>query len=149
MTDYQAEAKQLLLSSRAQLRELVKSSPDLADDANLYPFGGSFSVAGIFYLQLFSVTPMEFTNGAKLSYRGEGGGAVFGGGVFAGGGIFTVDPATLVGKEVAFLVAAGPGVPAPLAITWILNFVPIGNFLGGGISAFAGAGGGSGKFERR
>lgn len=113
-----------------------------------YPFGGTFSVAAGGYAQLSTVKPMEFTSGVKLTYFGKGGGLVFGGGVFAGGGLFTVDPDTLDHAEISFLLAGTPGVGGGLSVTWFRGWTPIGNGSFLGLSAFIGAGGGNGQFQR-
>jgi hypothetical protein len=112
-----------------------------------YPFGGSFSVTGIGYIEVKSAPQLEFTNGVQLTFKGAGGGLAIGGGVFAGAGLFNVDPTTLPEKEITFAVAAGPGVPAPISITWLHNGKLIGTFSGLGFSAFTGAGGGKGSFK--
>jgi hypothetical protein len=142
---YQAIAHQELINMQAQL---AAAGGKELEPKNPYLFGASFSIAGIAYIQVSSVTPMEFTNGFKLKFFGEGGGAAFGGGVFAGAGVLDVDPATLVNRDVTFAVAATPGVPAGLGVTFFLNHSPIGYFHGVGISAFIGFGGGAGKFTR-
>ncbi|NOQ70919.1 MAG: hypothetical protein GQ574_02895 [Crocinitomix sp.] len=139
---YQEMAKQELIS----LQE--KSGTSDSESATLYPYGGTFTVAGAIYLALNSVTPMEFTNGVQLTFKGDGFGFVFGGGVFAGAGIFNMDPTTLPGKDVTFTLAAGPGIASPLLINWYYNDRPIGSFAGPGASAFGGAGGGKGRFMR-
>ncbi|MFT5821581.1 MAG: hypothetical protein ACI8ZM_002834 [Crocinitomix sp.] len=142
---YQELAKQELISLQ---EKSATGDSESADSVTLYPYGGTFSVAGAIYLFLSSVTPMEFTNGIKLTFKGEGFGFVFGGGVFAGGGIFNMDPTTLPGKDVTFTLAAGPGITSPLLINWYYNDRPIGSFAGPGVSAFGGAGGGKGRFTR-
>jgi hypothetical protein len=142
---HQENAKQELIKVQQQLNT---ESANTEEAVNLFPYGGTFSITGIGYILLASVTPMEFTNGTKFTYKGEGGGAAFGSGVFVGGGIFNTDPATLPGKDIYFAVAAGPGVPATLIITWIYNGRAIGSFSGVGISAFAGFGGGVGRLTR-
>jgi len=134
---YQAQALETLRETSRKL--------DVEVSKAVYPFGGTVAVAGIGYLQLSTVTPMEFTNGVKLTYLGKGGGLVFGGGAYAGGGAFTRDPASLVGKEVAFVLGGGGGL---LYVTWILDGVLIGEGVFAGISVFAGSGGGSGPFQR-
>jgi hypothetical protein len=117
-------------------------------DIGLYPFGGSFSIAAIGYLRLFSVTPLEFTmGGSKYTFSGEGGGVAFGGGIFAGVGGFFVHPSTLPGSRVELAVAGTPGFPNALSITWLRGGVPIGSFHGTGLSVFGGVGGGVGDFR--
>jgi hypothetical protein len=143
-----ARARQVTVDFIDGMKALGAPLQGIADGDNLYPFGGSFSVAAFGYLRLFSVTPMEFTmGGPKYLFDGEGGGVAFGGGIFLGAGLLRVHPATLPGSNVEFLVAGTPGFPNALSITWLRGGLPIGSFHGTGLSAFGGGGGGVGRFR--
>lgn len=126
-----------------------KMLPEDASNSKIkapFPFGATFTIGGAGYFTLHSSTPLEFTNGVQLNFKGEGGGIIIGGGVYAGAGFFLVDPKSLPQKRVGFHVVAGPGIPAPLIITWLYNNRPIGSFAGAGAAAFVGTGGGPGTF---
>lgn len=129
-----------------EMNQRLGGAPISLDKA--YPFGGTVSVVGaLFYVELNTVTPMEFTNGVKLTYHGKGGGIAGGAGVFAGAGLFSVDPATLNNVEVVFQLGGTPGV-GHLGVDWILNWVSIGTGVFVGLSAFLGSGFGAGPFKR-
>lgn len=129
-----------------EMNRRLGGAPISVDKA--YPFFGTVSVVGaVFYVEFSTVTPLEFTNGVKLTYHGKGGGIAGGAGVFAGAGLLRVDPATLNNTEVAFALGATPG-PGHLGVDWILNWNSIGTGVFVGLSAFLGSGFGAGPFKR-
>lgn len=146
-----ADARREAVVFARQLGEMAgPSDGPLVESTQSFDFRWTASAVGFGYIEVLSVSTLDFTNGHKLSFHGRGGGLAGGGGIYFGKGFLTVHPSALDGVKAAWTLGAiGGGIsPNGIRLGFVRNNQVLGMYAGFGPLLFNGVAGGEGTFTR-
>lgn len=112
-----------------------------------YPFEWKASALGFGYVEILSISPLDFGRQPALRFHGKGGGLAGGGGIYFGRGFTTEPPHALPGVRAAWSCAAIGGGVNGIRLGWVRDNRVLGMYVGVGPLLFNGVAGGEGPFS--